>query len=540
MSQQKSGKKQLILTPSYRSYFVVWAILTCLFFSPVCIKFIVERYDETWLSTIRALLMCACTSSCILLIHNKIVRNIVAFLFVIITLAELVMVTTFHIYMDIDHFLALITTTAEESNTFASNNLRALEYIVPILLLFACTCMYYVKTPVVAWSIRWKTCVICLFTTLVCIMPIEKTAQINNIYSFKAAVFRNTLHRPPLNIFHLTKVAARKIHRMNQANDFVFNSTRTRNFAQKETYVLAIGESMRYANCSLNGIYERETMPLLRQQKNLVFFHNYYTSGCSTSISVPMMVTRATAKENALSYTEKSIVQIFKENGFTTVVIKRGLFNQISSAYLYQGADYTIDVNSDAEVMSAIDSVSALYDKTFVMFQLLGSHFYYGNFPKDFDKWHPNNQSDKNIKSDSLLINSYDNTILYTDYLLNNLIDTLKQRGMAALWYASDHGQTITATTGWHGTLCNKNEYHVPLFIWYSDDYKQEHIDKIETLQKHTHDAINADCLFYTICGMTDILLPQQYQHTDWDISSTDFYPHIRKVLINGEAQEVK
>lgn len=376
--------------------------------------------------------------------------------------------------------------------------------------------------------------------TFVGVMPVEKTAQIDNFYSFKAAVFRNTLHRPPFNILHLSKIAVHKIHRMNQTNDFVFHSTRTREFAQKETYVLAIGESVRYANCSLNGVYKRETMPLAGKQKNLVFFHNYYTDGCTTSISVPMIVTRATAEENDLSYTEKSIVQVFKENGFTTVVIKRGLFAQISSEYLYQGADYTVEVNSDAEVMSAIDSVSALCDKTFIMFQLLGSHFYYGNFPKAFDKWHPNNQSDKDVKSDSLLINSYDNTILYTDYLLNGLMDTLKNRGMAAMWYVSDHGQTITATTGWHGTLCNQDEYHVPLFVWYSDEYEQENSDKTAALRQHAREPMNADCMFYTICGMANIALPPQYQHEDWDISSAMFAPHPRKVLINGEAREVE
>lgn len=442
--------------------------------------------------------------------------------------------------MDIDHYLALVTTTAEESSTFARSNLRALWYIVPVVVLFTGVCAWYVKTPAASRGWRWKMCGICLLVAFVGVMPVEKTAQIDNFYSFKAAVFRNTLHRPPFNILHLSKIAVRKIHRMNQTNDFVFHSTRTREFAQKETYVLAIGESVRYANCSLNGIYKRETMPLAGKQKNLVFFHNYYTDGCTTSISVPMIVTRATAEENDLSYTEKSIVQAFKENGFTTVVIKRGLFAQISSECLYQGADYTVEVNSDAEVMSAINSVSALYDKTFIMFQLLGSHFYYGNFPKEFDKWHPNNQSDKDVKSDSLLINSYDNTILYSDYLLNGLMDTLKNRGMAAMWYVSDHGQTITATTGWHGTLCNQDEYHVPLFVWYSDEYEQENSDKTAALRQHAREPMNADCMFYTICGMANIALPPQYQHEDWDISSAIFAPHPRKVLINGEAREVE
>lgn len=540
MKSDNKEKRLPFSTASRGSYFVVLALLTCLFFSPVCIKFVVEPYGDTWFSTLRAGLICTGLASVILLFRSKAVGIAVSVPFVLTTLAELVMVNSFHIFMDIDHFLALITTTPEESATFASSNLHALCYLLPTLLLFIGGCVYYAKSPVPTRTFRWRTCAICLAIALIGIMPWEKAGQMANFYSFKSEVFCNTLHRPPFNIFHLTKVSARKLHRMSQSNDFVFGSTRTRTFAQKETYVLAIGESVRYANCSLNGHYPRQTMPLLEQQPNLIFFHNYYTGGCTTSVSVPMIVTRATAEDNALSYTEKSIVQVFKENGFTTFVIKRGLFSQLSAAYLYQGVDYTVEVASDAEVMRAVDSVSMLHDKTFIMFQLLGSHFYYGNFPKEFDRWHPNNQSDKNVQSDSLLINAYDNTILYTDFLLSNLIDTLQHRGMAALWYVSDHGQTITATTGWHGTLCNKDEYHVPLFVWYSDAYQAENDSRIQALARHIYDATNADCLFYTICGMANILLPPQYRHNSWDISSDDFMPHPRKVLINGEARVVE
>ena len=151
-------------------------------------------------------------------------------------------------------------------------------------------------------------------------------------------------------------ITLKKIHRSMQTNDFQFHSTRTKEISEKEIYVLAIGESVRYDNCSLNGIYTRQTMPLIAQQDNLVFFHNYYSSGTTTSVSVPMIVTRATAEENALNYQERGIVQVFNENGFTTVVIKRGILSQISSAYLYQGVDYTVDVESDAEVIEKVDS----------------------------------------------------------------------------------------------------------------------------------------------------------------------------------------
>lgn len=437
--------------------------------------------------------------------------------------------------MTIDHFMAFATTNIEESSTFVSNNLGALWYIIPLVLIFISACILYYKATLPAIRNKLITSAICIFLTTFYLLPFENTNNIDSFYKFKSAVFENTFTRPPFNIIHLSKITIRKIHRSMQTNDFQFHSTRTKEIAEKEIYVLAIGESVRYSNCSLNGIYSRETMPLIAQQDNLIFFHNYYSSGTTTSVSVPMIVTRATAEENAINYQERGIVQVFNENDFTTVVIKRGILSQISSAYLYQGVDYTVDVKSDAEVIEKVDSLSRIHDKLFIMFQLQGSHFYYDNFPDEFNKWRPNCKTDKGVASDSLYINAYDNTILYTDYLLNTMIDSLKtQNAHAVVWYVSDHGQTITATQGWHGTG-SKEEYHVPLCIWLSEDYKNHNKHIVQQLQKHNFTPINSDNIFYTICGMTHIQLPLEYAHPAWDISSTEFSIHPRQMLLGNQ-----
>jgi glucan phosphoethanolaminetransferase (alkaline phosphatase superfamily) len=442
--------------------------------------------------------------------------------------------------MDIDHFMAFVTTNMEESSTFVKHNLHALYYIIPLVIVFGLVCFIYSKSMIPTFSRRIYTSVICICVTMGSLLPWEKMHKINGFHDVKVAIFANTFTRPPLNILHLTKITIRKIHRSLQTNDFKFNSTRSCDVDKKEVYVLAIGESVRYMNCSLNGMYNRRTMPLLEQQKNLLFFHNYYSGGCSTSISVPMLVTRATADANELNYKEKSIIQVFNENDFTTVVIKRGILSQISSAYLYQGVDYTVEVKSDAEVMEAVDSVAKIHDKLFVMFQLQGSHFYYDNFPEEFNMWRPNCKYDKNIPSDSLYINAYDNTILYTDYLLNNMLDSLKELDcVSAVWYVSDHGQVITSTQGWHGTAQGPEEYHVPLCVWFSDEYEELHQGGIEQLKKNLFSPINSDNLFYTICGMTNILLPECYAKKSWDISSREFQIHPRQIFVGDSVRFV-
>ena len=185
--------------------------------------------------------------------------------------------------------------------------------------------------------------------------------------------------------------------------------------------------------------------------------------------------------------------------------------------------------------------MSKVHDKLFIMFQLQGSHFYYDNFTEEFNHWRPNSEYDKDVKSDSLYINSYDNTILYTDYLLNTMLDNLKtQNCTSAVWYVSDHGQIINSTQGWHGTGQSKEEYHVPLCIWYSDLYEENNKEQIQNLEQHLHSPINSDNIFYTICGMANISLPAPYAHEQWDISNSSFLLHPRYIFIGDSIRLVE
>lgn len=523
-------------------YYWLSLVLFILFiFSPVCVKFLTDTWGENFFTFIRPLFICTALVSGVFLLRSKVLVIIALSFFMICTICELVIINNYSLYMDIDHFMAFVTTNLEESQTFAQHNLHALYYIIPLVLAFAGICFLYVKSSYPKFQKQLIVSLITICTTLLVLCPIEKIHKINGVHDIKVAMFTNTLKTPPLNIIHLSKITIRKIRRSLQTNNFEFNSKRKRNIDSKEIYILAIGESVRYTNCSLNGVYHRKTMPLLEQQSNLLFFHNYYSGGCSTSISVPMLVTRATPSENDLSYKEKSIVQVFKENDFTTVVIKRGILSQISSAYLYLGVDYAIDVKSDAEVIEAIDSVSKVHDKLFIMFQLQGSHFYYDNFTEEFNHWRPNSEYDKDVKSDSLYINSYDNTILYTDYLLSSMLDNLRiQNSISAVWYVSDHGQIITSTQGWHGTGQSEEEYHVPLCIWYSDLYEENNKEQIQNLEQHLYSPINSDNIFYTICGMTNISLPAPYAHEQWDLSNSSFSLHPRYIFIGDSIRLVE
>ncbi|MGO2347102.1 MAG: sulfatase-like hydrolase/transferase, partial [Providencia sp.] len=71
------------------------------------------------------------------------------------------------------------------------------------------------------------------------------------------------------------------------------------------------------------------------------------------------------------------------------------------------------------------------------------------------------------------LINSYDNSILYTDTVISDLIARLKDKN-AIVFYTSDHGESIDENKGLHGTPRNIapiEQFRVPLIVWMSDTY---------------------------------------------------------------------
>ena len=118
-------------------------------------------------------------------------------------------------------------------------------------------------------------------------------------------------------------------------------------------------------------------------------------------------------------------------------------------------------------------------DDVLVVMHTMGSHgpTYHKRYPESFAKFQPDCQSNSPQECGSEeVINAYDNTILYTDYVLSGLIGYLKQRTgnqNSFLFYASDHGESLGEEGVYlHGLppfLAPKAQTHVPMIAWFSD-----------------------------------------------------------------------
>ncbi len=265
-------------------------------------------------------------------------------------------------------------------------------------------------------------------------------------------------------------------------------------------------------------------------------------------LSVPMLITRATPENYDLNFAERSIVEPFRECGFKTFTIVSNTNLLSSETYLSDGVDSLIvvpNVVKDGDIVSGdktmihiVDSLAQEHDKLFIMMQFLGNHSFYTNYEPDYDIYRPNANSctpSERAACDSLYVNAYDNSILYTDYILSSIIRKIdRPNTISAFAFISDHGEGITKEGGGHGGNCtpSKQEYHVPFIFWYSDGYATYYDDKVAWVKAHKAARINGDCMFYSVCDMAGITLDSAYAKPIWSVFSASFREHERKVLV--------
>ena len=484
--------------------------------------------------------------SLLLIIRNKIVFYSIVVLVTICTLLEYTMVMLFDNYVVAGNILAILMTDTTEGTEFIQANAHICWQWIPVLILSVLSIYLYNVNA----RRNIKICILFILVSIILPSVLVKN-KINNSYKNKLTyeyfIPTRILNRPPYNvpyqIYNIVKIQQVK-KSIKEAEDFTFKASKQVG-DKREIHVLAIGESMRFDKLSLNG-YNRKTTPLLDNTNNLISFNNYYSTACLTMFSVPQIVTRATPLDYELNYKEKGIVQAFKDVGFKTYVIVAGGNLLSYEKYLTQGTDSLIilpnrmvgseEVSGDRDIVVKMDSlIKSSDDNIFFIVEFKGNHHPYTNYESNYDIWKPNFKTSANVKSDSLYINAYDNSILYQDWILSGIIDKIKQQNTVSTFtFVSDHGENITSTGGGHGGDCSpiKTEYHVPFLFWYSDTYASNFPKKVELVKSRKEVRLNADNIFYSVCDVAGINLDSIYSHTDYSIFSEDFEEHERYVLL--------
>ena len=415
---------------------------------------------------------------------------------------------------------AILTTTQAEAANVANSNWIVALYLVLLLIVYVLSCVLYKFSTLPAPKIRYGTLIAVLLCSIAYYSVKTFKRDTSTMYWYEDTV----LSRPPYNFYCSLYQGCKSIIKQKQIinastklRDFHYDATRQSDVRGRETYVFCIGESMRYKNLSLCG-YERCTTPNLSKEQNLLYYTNYYTTGCLTMFALPLLITPATPEHFEYSYTKCSVLTPFKEVGFKTfVLVTKGQFlTQPKNEYLRVNADSLIIMDNDSDMIHCVQTLSKEYPKTFFLSELWGSHHPYYNYPPVFDVYVPNHNTDVLSYTDEVhFMNAYDNTILYTDYLLSRVMQVLSSaKGCSACLYVSDHGEAISNERYGHGfdkrynlkdKDTYKDEYHVPLLLFYTDQYAEIFPHKVSNFAKHKDSAVNADYIFGSVLDMADI-----------------------------------
>lgn len=280
--------------------------------------------------------------------------------------------------------------------------------------------------------------------------------------------------------------------------------------------VLVIGESARYDHFSING-YERETTPNLKKIPNLWSFQ---ATSCAngTFRSISCMLSRHEGDVFSTKPIETSIISVLKKLSFNPLWIGTqsilGYYPKIHNIYEETQAFMIPNISSSIKTSDYDEKLlpffkAALKERSFIILHTNGSHWKYHNrYPNEFTNFSPvckTNGDHLSCKKDEL-INSYDNSILYTDFILDKLISFLKDKN-AFLIYVSDHGESLGENgVFYHGSEnFVKEQYDIPFIIWASDKFIENNPSFKHHIENNIPKLINHDYIFHSILGCLNI-----------------------------------
>jgi glucan phosphoethanolaminetransferase (alkaline phosphatase superfamily) len=335
-----------------------------------------------------------------------------------------------------------------------------------------------------------------------------------------------------------------------RSNRFRFGTRLSNPADAPQLVVMVLGESSRADRWSLNG-YVRRTNPLLEQEANLVSLSDVITPVSATRLSVPVIMSRKPATDSLRpGFSETSFISAYREAGFKTFWLSNqmsfGEFDTPVSVFADEAdvrqflnlGGFTNKSNRDDILLAPLRS--AMRDpapRKLIVLHTLGSHWNYSQrHPVEFDRWQPSlfgvdKPAYTNLKLKSEINNSYDNSILYTDWFLSQVISELKAGPrLSAMMYVADHGQTLydgSCRLAFHGHN-TQFEFHVPALVWYSDGYRETYPGKVAQLRRHKHARLSTENVFHSLLDLANIRYSTE--QLDRSVFSSQLAMHVRYV----------
>ena len=490
-----------------------------------------------------------------------------AFIFIFFAAFQLVLLYLFGTgVIAVDMFLNLVTTNAGEAMELLDNLAPAVVGVFVIYLpLLVLGIIHIRKKHQISAAFqhhvrKWVMEVggIGLFCLLACYVVVDDYRMRNQLYPVNVCY----------NLYLAFERNAASVNYREASRDFKFDARSEHDAEAPEVYVMVVGETARAHNFSLYG-YPRETNPLLSKTPGIIAFPDATTQSNTTHKSVPMLLSAASAEDFERLFHEKGILAAFKEAGFHSVFISNQqpnhsfidfLGEQADEHYFLKKEDASKGNHYDEDLLKKLDEIlpeadASLsghyrYRKLFVVLHTYGSHFnYQERYPRSFAYFKPDSRSEAKPENRQDLLNAYDNTIRYTDYILHGIVERLQKweklqakalaktqaktlgatsQPTSAMLYTSDHGENIfddDRRLFLHAApKASDYELHVPFIIWTSEGFGKQYPGAWKALgENRTKQVQTSLSAFHTMLGIGGIRTP--YRLDKYSVASGKYHP---------------
>lgn len=283
--------------------------------------------------------------------------------------------------------------------------------------------------------------------------------------------------------------------------------------------VVVVGETARAANFGLYG-YARDTNSELRR-RDVVAFQNVASCGTSTAVSVPCMFSNLTRSgySSKAGRSVENLTDVISHSG----VDVRWLDNNTGSAHVADRIPYEFlpatndprfcsggECHDEILVEHLRSALADVREDTVIVLHQLGSHgpAYHLRAPPPFQRFQPACQDESFADcSREEIVNAYDNTILYTDHILAEIVDLLGERSdlAASMLYVSDHGESLGESGLYlHAIpyfMAPSTQTHVPMIAWFSKAYRLETSIDAACVAGRKDVPLSHDNFFHTVLG---------------------------------------
>ena len=291
-----------------------------------------------------------------------------------------------------------------------------------------------------------------------------------------------------------------------------------------ETYLIVIGESASRQHMQYYGA-QRQTNPYSGKLITPFIFSNVQSPHALTVLSLKSILSMQT-----LSGKHISLLNIFRLSGFKVFWLSNQYYSgedkELTNIYAF-AADVQIFTNNvkdyllvteknnyDKHLLPHLDN--ALQDKALkkvIFIHLAGSHAPYNRrFPPEFEVF-GKNETNSFVKE----VDDYDNSILYTDFLLSEMIKKISALPeQSFLLYFSDHGEDVQTTP--KSCHCHSDVvqiqtpamFEIPFLLWTNKTYNLANTNLIKNLSVIQSRPFNTRDLIHSLPSLAGISYNEQ------------------------------